>query len=74
MGVPGVAGALVTEDQFYPDEDSYMPVPDPDAEAMDIREWTMQPGDAVAFDFRVLHGARGNDSAGAAAPFGAVCW
>jgi ectoine hydroxylase-related dioxygenase (phytanoyl-CoA dioxygenase family) len=53
----------LAEDQFYPDEDSYMPVPDPDAEAMDIREWTMQPGDAVAFDFRVLHGARGNDSA-----------
>ena len=23
----------------------------------------MAPGDAVAFDFRVLHGARGNDSA-----------
>ena len=23
----------------------------------------MQPGDAVAFDFRILHGARGNDSA-----------
>ena len=40
----------LAEDQFYPDEDSYMPVPDPDAEAMDIREWTMQPGDAVAFD------------------------
>jgi ectoine hydroxylase-related dioxygenase (phytanoyl-CoA dioxygenase family) len=53
----------LAEDQFYPDEDSYMPVPDPDAEAMDIREWAMQPGDAVAFDFRVLHGARGNDSA-----------
>ena len=53
----------LAEDQFYPDDDNYMPVPDPDAEAMDIREWTMQPGDAVAFDFRVLHGARGNDSA-----------
>ena len=53
----------LAEDQFYPDEDSYMLVPDPDAEAMDIREWTMQPGDAVAFHFRVLHGARGNDSA-----------
>jgi len=25
-------------------------------------EWAMQPGDAVAFDFRTLHGARGNDS------------
>lgn len=47
---------------FYPDPDAYMPVPDPDAEGMEIREWAMQPGDAVAFDFRTLHGARGNES------------
>jgi len=26
----------------------------------DIREWPMQPGDAVIFDFRTVHGARGN--------------
>ena len=39
-----------------------MPVPDPDAEEMRILEWPMEPGDAVAFDFRVLHGARGNES------------
>lgn len=38
----------------------YMPVPDPDAEAMDIREWHMEPGDAVAFNYGILHGARGN--------------
>ena len=37
-----------------------MAVPDPDAEAMPIREWAMQPGDAVAFNFKTLHGARGN--------------
>ena len=35
---------------------------DPDAEGMEILEWPMQPGDALAFDFRVLHGARGNES------------
>ncbi len=52
----------LAEDKFYADEDSYIPVPDPDAEAMDIREWEMQPGDAVAFNFRVLHGARGNQT------------
>ncbi|AUG51959.1 phytanoyl-CoA dioxygenase family protein [Thalassospira marina] len=50
----------LSEESFYPDEDTYMPVPDPDAEGMDIREWHMEPGDAVAFDFRILHGARGN--------------
>ena len=38
----------------------YMPVPDPDAQAMDIREWDMEPGDAVAFNYATLHGARGN--------------
>ena len=51
----------VSEEAFF--EGDYMPVPDPEAEGMDIREWPMQPGDAVAFDFRVLHGARGNRSA-----------
>jgi ectoine hydroxylase-related dioxygenase (phytanoyl-CoA dioxygenase family) len=27
---------------------------------MDIREWEMAPGDAVAFNYGILHGARGN--------------
>ncbi|WP_050931540.1 phytanoyl-CoA dioxygenase family protein [Aestuariivita boseongensis] len=44
-------------------EGDYMPVPDPEAEGMEIREWEMEPGDAVAFHFRTLHGARGNTSA-----------
>lgn len=52
----------LSETSFYPDKDSYMPVPDPDAEGMDIREWEMEPGDAVAFHYEVLHGARGNTS------------
>ena len=38
----------LAEDSFYPNEDDYMPVPDPDA---------------VAFNFGILHGARGNESA-----------
>lgn len=50
----------LSEASFYPDEDAYQPVPDPDAEGMDIREWEMGPGDAVAFSFGTLHGARGN--------------
>lgn len=40
-----------------------MPVPDPDSEGMDIREFEMEPGDAVAFNFNILHGARGNEAA-----------
>ena len=52
----------LSEENFYAAADAYMPVPDPDAEGMRILEWPMEPGDAVAFDFRVLHGARGNES------------
>ncbi len=52
----------LAETSFYPDEDAYMPVPDPDAEGMDIREFEMEPGDAVAFNYNVLHGARGNEA------------
>ncbi len=50
----------VSEEAYF--EGDYMPVPDPEAEGMDIREWAMEPGDAVAFNFRTLHGARGNTS------------
>lgn len=52
----------VSQADFFPDEGQYMPVPDPDAEGMRVVEFAMKPGDAVAFDFRTLHGARGNDS------------
>lgn len=54
----------LSEDNFYPAEEDYMPVPDPDAEPDSYRvlEWPMQPGDAVAFHYKTLHGARGNDS------------
>ena len=52
----------LSEEDFYPDAEAYMPVPDPDAEGMKIVEWQMQPGDAVAFNFDILHGARGNQS------------
>lgn len=52
----------LSEESFYPNEEDYLPVPDPDGEGMDIREWNMQPGDAVAFHFATLHGARGNES------------
>lgn len=52
----------LSEESFYPNEDEYLPVPDPDAEPgkYEVLEWPMQPGDAVAFHFRTLHGARGN--------------
>ena len=52
----------LSEQDFYPDSDAYMPVPDPDALGMPIVEWALEPGDAVAFNFWILHGARGNTS------------
>ena len=49
---------------FYPGEGDYHPVPDPDNEpGMRVLEWAMEPGDAVLFDFRAAHGARGNPAA-----------
>ncbi|OUS35435.1 phytanoyl-CoA dioxygenase [Rhodobacterales bacterium 56_14_T64] len=53
----------VSDEGFFADEGQYMPVPDPDTEAMTVFESAMQPGDAVAFNFKTLHGARGNISA-----------
>ena len=51
-------------ENFYGDEDLYMPVPDIDSDpdSYQILEWEMEPGDVVAFDYKILHGARGNDS------------
>ncbi|MDB2578904.1 phytanoyl-CoA dioxygenase family protein [Tateyamaria sp.] len=50
----------VSEAAFF--EGDYIPVPNPEAEGMRIVEFEMEPGDAVAFHFRTLHGARGNSS------------
>ncbi len=50
----------VSEAAFF--EGDYMPVPSPEEEGLPIREWAMEPGDAVAFHYRTLHGARGNTS------------
>ena len=52
----------LSEENFYPEADKYMEVPDPDAEGMKIKEWNLEPGDAVAFNYGILHGARGNDT------------
>ena len=57
---PVIPTRWLKEDNFYADSDNYIPVPDPDEESMPIAEWSLQVGDAIAFDFRVLHGARGN--------------
>ena len=52
----------LSETNFYPNPELYMPVPDPDTdpEKYKVLEWAMEPGDAVAFNYKTLHGARGN--------------
>lgn len=52
----------LSDESFYPEDDAFLAVPDPDAEGMRVVEFGMKPGDAVAFHFRMLHGARGNES------------
>ena len=53
----------LSNENFYADADLYIPVPDPDSDnSCHILEWEMEPGDAIAFHFRTLHGARGNQS------------
>ncbi len=51
---------------FYDSDEDWIPVPSPnrDPEESTILEWTMEPGDAVLFHYRTLHGARGNPGGG----------
>lgn len=49
--------------EFYSENNAqYMSLPDLDTPGCGetILEWEMQPGDAILFDFRTVHGARGN--------------
>ena len=50
------------DDSDFYETGEWTPVPDPDANPQDMQvlEWEMEPGDAVLFDFRTVHGARGN--------------
>lgn len=68
-----IAGSHLTG-QFYQPQffngnplnegDEMVPVPDvnSDRERFDIRGWAVSPGDAVAFDYRTVHGAPANTS------------
>ena len=49
-------------DNFYNDNSKYAPIPDPDKDPAKYStlEWEMKPGDAIAFHFNAVHGARGN--------------
>ena len=51
----------LSQEKFYGKVDQYL-LSDPDIEDMDVLEFQMEPGDAVAFHFEILHGARGNNT------------
>lgn len=46
------------------DDSEELPDIDADRSKYDIRQWAMAPGDAVAFDFRTVHGAKANEGGG----------
>jgi ectoine hydroxylase-related dioxygenase (phytanoyl-CoA dioxygenase family) len=46
--------------EFYPGDDNFMSLPDIDNGYYDIRSWAMEPGDAIAFNFKTVHGANAN--------------
>jgi|TARA_B100001996_G_scaffold378228_1_gene362068 ectoine hydroxylase-related dioxygenase (phytanoyl-CoA dioxygenase family) len=50
------------DSDFYNKDQEWLPVPNPDLDPQNyhILEWSMEPGDVVLFDFRAVHGARGN--------------
>ncbi len=50
------------DSDFYDSNMGWSAVPDPDKNHTNHRilEWEMDPGDIVLFDFRTVHGARGN--------------
>ena len=52
------------DSDFYGSDQTWIDVPDPDADPdkHQVLEWTMDPGDVVLFDYRSVHGARGNMS------------
>ena len=62
LGQDGAAGALARRQQFLCRRAATIcrcPIPTTIPECK-VLEWQMEPGDAVAFDFRTVHGARGN--------------
>lgn len=60
-GKPVLPVKWADDSDFYAAKGDYLPVPDPDKDpSLRVVEWEMEPGDAVLFDFRTVHGAHGN--------------
>jgi ectoine hydroxylase-related dioxygenase (phytanoyl-CoA dioxygenase family) len=49
-----------TMESFYADDEDFMDMPDIDGGDFEIKSWAMEPGDAIAFHFKTVHGANAN--------------
>jgi ectoine hydroxylase-related dioxygenase (phytanoyl-CoA dioxygenase family) len=49
-------------DLYSADESESVPDVETDRDSLEIRRWATEPGDAIAFNFRTLHGAAANHS------------
>lgn len=49
-----------SNESFYADSSEFMDIPDIDAGAYSIRTWALEPGDAIVFNFKTVHGANAN--------------
>ena len=47
-------------ESFYADDSLFMDVPNIEQSDFEIKQWAIEPGDVVAFDFRIIHGALAN--------------
>ena len=59
---PVIPTRWLSEENFYADKNEYRPIPDPDfdSENFKILHWDLEPGDVIAFNFKTVHGAKGN--------------
>ncbi|WP_299495680.1 phytanoyl-CoA dioxygenase family protein [uncultured Shewanella sp.] len=49
-----------TAESFYADDSHFMDLPDIENSEWDIKVWGLELGDAVAFNFKTIHGANAN--------------
>ena len=47
-------------DSFYEDNEAFMDLPNIDNGDFEIKQWATEPGDVVAFNFKLIHGANAN--------------
>ena len=51
-------------ESFYENTDEFMDLPDIENGDFEIKQWATEPGDVVAFNFRIIHSANANKLSG----------